>query len=347
MRVFFRTDSSTDIGSGHVIRCLALAEELRQCGAEIIFICREYMGNLCGFIESKGFSVSLLSGNLQAKSACEDWETDARESAEAIGKCDWLIMDHYGLDKQWERHLRKHTRHIMVIDDLANREHDADILLDQNFNSPLHKNYKSLLPDGCIFLLGSKYSLIRAEFRLYRDEALSRRDGSLKRLLVFMGGGDPDNDTVKVLSGLLSSSIRSISVDVVLGGSNPYYEKIKQFCKQLPFATLHVQTPRMAELMTLSDCAINASGSTTWERCTLGLPALVVIQSNDQVAVANAVHQRGGHRLLGWANKLTSKDYADALDSLDPDDLLQMSEISAGLCDGRGAIRVAEYLLKF
>lgn len=136
-----------------------------------------------------------------------------------------------------------------------------------------------------------------------------------------------------------------IVVDAVLGSNNPHHDKIEAICARLPLARLHVQTPHIAKLMALADCAINAGGSTTWERCTLGLPALVTIQSDNQAAIAIAVDHQGGHKLLGWSHDLTAADYASAIMALTPDHLRSMSAISASLCDGKGAYRVANYLL--
>jgi len=358
MKVAIRADASLRIGAGHVVRCLTLAKELRRRRADVMFVCGVYEGNLCNFIEREGFAVSRLNGLQEcylaageARRVRGDGEQhlDAECTIAAIGEshCDWLIVDHYALDTDWETMLRPYADHLMVIDDLADRKHNADLFLDQNYNSPLHERYMKLLPDGATLLLGSDYSLVRHEFYERRNDALARRCGDLNRLMVFMGGGDIDNDTATVLEGLATSSMNKLKVDVIIGAANPYMTEVKSICAELPAATLHIQTSRMAELMFLADCAINAAGSTTWERCTLGLPALVAIQSDDQVAIANAVHQKGGHRLLGWANKLTCKDYADAIESLDANDLLQMSEVSAGLCDGRGVYRVADQLFKF
>ena len=357
-RIVFRTDASVQIGSGHVMRCITLAEEVRKRGVDVRFICRELEGNLCDFIGNKGFAVSRLSAT-GAQNAVEGafssswdqcvgacWEEDAEETKSILeGSCwDWLVVDHYALDVKWESLMRECTKHMMVIDDLANRKHDADVLLDQNYENPLHKAYPSLLHGTACCLLGTRYSLVRPEFSQYREESLARRNGDFKRLLVFMGGSDPDNDTAKVLNGLGASVMNSIQVDVVLGASNPHHKEIKEICARLPSATLHVQTPHMAKLMTLADCAINAGGSTAWERCTLGLPGLVVIQSDDQIAIAKEIDRVGGHRLLGRAEELTCIDYANAIEALESEHLNQMSEISSTLCDGKGAARVADQL---
>jgi UDP-2,4-diacetamido-2,4,6-trideoxy-beta-L-altropyranose hydrolase len=348
------------IGVGHVMRCLTLASVLRKRDAQVSFICREQDGHLCNLIEEDGYFVSILSKSEELDSLQDITDRDgmiasfrkddARKTCDVISalgvKPDWLIVDHYTLDKKWECIVRPMVRHIMVVDDLADNKHDADLLLNQNYTNPLHKRYPDLLPSAATILLGTKYALVRPEFAHSREASLSRRNGQLRRLLVFMGGSDPFNDTSKVLSGLVeTTSLVNIVVDVVLGSSNPHQGEIKGICEQLPFVTLHVQTHRMAELMTLADCAINAGGSVTWERCTLGLPALVVIQSHDQVTVSTEINRIGGHKQLGWANKLTGKDYLGAIDALTPDDLNEMSTICATLCDGKGAYRVADQML--
>jgi spore coat polysaccharide biosynthesis predicted glycosyltransferase SpsG len=160
-----------------------------------------------------------------------------------------------------------------------------------------------------------------------------------------MGGSDPGNDTAKALSGLAMRSGEGMAIDVVIGSANPQRAVIRHLCEGIRDAELHVQTPHMAQLMTRADIAINGGGSTTWERCVVGLPAIVAVQSSDQIAIAEAVERAGGHRVLGRSEDLRSEDYGLAIDALTSDDLIRMSQISAGLCDGRGAERVATQLM--
>jgi UDP-2,4-diacetamido-2,4,6-trideoxy-beta-L-altropyranose hydrolase len=277
------------------------------------------------------------------------WQEDAKQT-QAIIKAtglalDWLIVDHYALDHRWELELRGQVRRIMVIDDLAERAHDCDLLLNQNFDNPLHSRYAQLLPPSSRSLLGTQYALVRPEFALHRPTALARRNGQLRRVLVSMGGTDPANDTATALAGLATQAMDGVALDVVVGAGNPHRQTVRSLCRGIPTAELHIQTSRMAELMTRADLAITAGGSTTWERCVLGMPAIVTIQSRDQSTIAEAVRRIGGHQVLGWSKNLAAEDYRRAIQALNPGELIRMSKISATLCDGRGAERVAAHLL--
>jgi UDP-2,4-diacetamido-2,4,6-trideoxy-beta-L-altropyranose hydrolase len=345
MNFVFRSDASSALGSGHVMRCLTLAEELRNRGAIVAFVCRIRDGDMCDAIAAHGFVVFRL--NISALEA--GWEMDAAQTQAALRSAglvaEWLVVDHYDLDRRWEAVLRSQARHIMVIDDLANRPHDCDLLLDQNFDSPLHRSYARLLPAAARLLLGTEFALVRAEFEQHRQCALVRRTGQLRRILISMGGTDPANDTAVALAGLATQAADGVGLDVVIGAGNPHRQVIRKLCAANPRAELHIQTSRMAELMMRADLAVAAGGSTTWERCVLGMPALVTIQSDDQAPIANAVAAVGGHRVLGSSQDLTAQDYGRALQALTVDELVRMSTISATLCDGRGTQRVATHLL--
>ena len=206
--VIIRADASTQIGSGHVMRCLTLAEELRDGGSMVSLVSRDHPGNLNELIRDKGFQYFELSTGQgievkphQSGSEYASWlgvsqERDAMETIEAIGeeRAEWLIVDHYALDEKWEPLLRPHAAKIMVIDDLADRRHDCDLLLDQNFFINGEKRYDELVSPSCTKLLGPKYALLRREFREARKK-LKERTGEVKRVLVFFGGSDPENYT--------------------------------------------------------------------------------------------------------------------------------------------------------
>jgi UDP-2,4-diacetamido-2,4,6-trideoxy-beta-L-altropyranose hydrolase len=344
MNVVFRSDASSALGSGHVMRCLTLAEELRRRGATVAFVCQVRDGDMCDAIAARGFGVFRLNISVLEAS----WERDAAQTQAALQMAEvvpeWLVVDHYDLDRRWETILRRQARHIMVIDDLANRPHDCDLLLDQNFDSPLHRSYARLLPAATRLLLGTEYALVRAEFEQHRPCALARRTGQLRRILITMGGTDPANDTAVALAGLATQAADGVGLDVVIGAGNPHREAVRKLCADNPRAELHIQTSRMAELMMRADLAIAAGGSTTWERCVLGMPALVTIQSADQAPIAKAVAAVGAHRVLGSSKDVTAQDYGRAIQALTADELVRMSTISATLCDGRGTQRVATHL---
>lgn len=199
MKVVFRTDSSVQIGSGHVMRCLTLAEQLREMGVEILFICRELIGNLNDLIVSKGFNLCplpapekfdvVLDWNQHASWLEVPWEKDANETTDclkkSIGHADWLIVDHYALDTIWERRLRLQAANIMVIDDLADRPHDCNMLLDQNLYTNSESRYQGLVTENCLKFFGPRYALLRKEFIAARRQ-LRKRNGTIRRILIFL-----------------------------------------------------------------------------------------------------------------------------------------------------------------
>jgi UDP-2,4-diacetamido-2,4,6-trideoxy-beta-L-altropyranose hydrolase len=346
MQVVFRADASVRLGTGHVRRCLELASRLAARGASVMFVCAGGVGDMIDEVSARGMRASRLRAAGEAGPAA--WEPDAGQTAAAIAAAGlrphWLVVDHYGLDRRWERALRAHARRIMAIDDLADRAHDCEMLLDQNLTNPRHARYRQLLPAGATQLLGCRYALLGAEFARVRAAALARRRGQLERVLISMGGTDPSNDTARALDGLQRSRCAGIAVDVVIGAANPHRAALEARCSRVPGCTLHVQTARMADLMTQADLAISGGGSTTWERCALGLPAIAVSQSQDQVAIARAMAEAGGQMLLGPSADVRAADYAGALDGMTAAALRDMSAAAAGLCDGEGAERVATQL---
>lgn len=339
------------------MRCLTLAEALVGHGAAVSFVCREQPGDASETIRERGFSVLTLAAQGTSGAAPDEaggntslgvtWQTDAAETLRAIeagGRADWLLVDHYGIDGRWERAVAGMAGRIMVIDDLADRRHDCDLLLDQNYDNPRHALHAALIPPHGRLLLGTRYALVRKEFAEYRPQALARRGGQMRRVLVSMGGTDPRNDTARALAGLAMRDRGGLKIDVVIGRGNPHQREVRARCEQIPGARLHVQSSRMAELMGSADFSIAAGGSTTWERCVLGLPALVVIRSPDQCAIAQALGTLGAHRVLGEAAGLRAQDYDSALATLSSEELLRMASVAAGVCDGQGAERVAAEL---
>jgi UDP-2,4-diacetamido-2,4,6-trideoxy-beta-L-altropyranose hydrolase len=228
---------------------------------------------------------------------------------------------------------------IFVIDDLG-RRHDCDLLLDQNYANPTRARYTD--PPGCELLLGPQFALLGPQFAALRPVSLRRRREAISRVLVCMGGGDPFNETGKVLAGL--SQLPQLYIDVAIGTGNPHRSAVEAACAGLRHATLHVQTLAMAELMATADCAICGAGNITWERCALGLPGLATIMADNQASAAEAVAAAEAHQLLGWHYNLVAEDYARAVLAMDSAKLRQMSAAAAAICDGGGVKRVAERL---
>ena len=353
MRVLIRVDASVNLGTGHVMRCLTLAGELRALGAEVVFVSRELLGHLCDTIAGLGFSVRRLpapvapdTGWLGVKPELDRDQT--RDILSQEGGADWLVIDHYSLDQQWESALRPWAKHLMVIDDLANRRHDADLLLDQNLCAGMETRYKGLVPEGCRMLLGPRFALLRPEFRQAKRRNHAR-NGQVRRLLVFFGGVDLTNETGKALSALGRVNWPRLEVDVVVGASNPHLAALREHCEHLSGVTLHVATRNMAELMARADLALGAGGATTWERCYLGLPALILTLAENQVALAEAVDAAGAAWNLGPAETVGVDAFAREIQRIlaSPDEIAGVSRRALTLMDLNGCgASVAEAMME-
>ncbi len=349
MRFFFRADASFRMGTGHLMRCLTLAHQLGRQGGRVSFVCRQLPDNLRRQLEGQGYDLWLLPGGALSESA--DWQQDAEETARAIaaaGGGDWLIVDHYALDRRWERALRPRIDNLMVIDDLADRHHDCDLLLDQNFYDNPDQRYAGLLPGHCRQLLGPRYALLREEFFLAR-RSLRERDGQVRRLLVFFGGSDPTDETAKALAALQLLNRPELVVEVVLGGANPRHQALQAQCASLGQVRCHIQVANMAEQMAAADLSLGAGGSATWERCFLGLPTLTVMVADNQRETTLALARRGAVKCLGTSAQVTAETLALAVAELveDAEALKVMSQRSLAVVGGddfQGAGGVAEAL---
>lgn len=331
MKVVIRADAAVHIGSGHVMRCLTLADELRSRGAKVTFVCRDWEGHLQKHIESKGYRCLLL------KRPSEDYSEPNNEYAAWLGvnkrqdaaetlavihehiatdRIDWCITDHYGIDVEWHGIVRQKAHKIMVIDDIANRHYDCDVLLDQNLYDNPEKRYQSRVPAHCRLLLGPEYALLRPEFREARERLGSRlvRNGEIKRIMVFFGGSDPTNETAKAVKALQMLNRKDIESDIIVGIANPHREEIEQLCAQAPNLHFHCQVPNMADFMMNADLALGAGGSTTWERCCLGLPTLAVIIAENQAEMTETAARHGLQWNLGWYNTITVQTLRHALE---------------------------------
>lgn len=358
MKVVFRADASLKIGSGHVMRCITLADALKAKGAECHFICREHPGHLLGLIRSKGFTghslsaegFSSLSDQAGLQPAYASWlgvtqAQDSESCAEILARIepDWVIVDHYALDVEWESSLRKNFSRLLVIDDLANRRHECDLLLDQNLGRT-HSDYADLVNIGCDLLIGTQYALLRPEFANLREVSLGRRRTSqLQHILITMGGVDQFNATGATLEALKSCSLpRDCSISVIMGLQAPFLDDVIGVAMQMPWRTeVFSNVADMGERMTAADLVIGAAGSTSWERCCLGIPTIMVVLADNQISGASALRQSGGVILIEQASDIP-KQLPSAMRSLSLDgSLKEMSERASKIVDGLGAQRVA------
>lgn len=284
------------------MRCLTLADGLKQHGAQIRFISRRLPQHLCSILVDKGHEIALLDNDQNPTQLDElahsHWlgvsqSQDAVDAIKALSdrEWDWLVVDHYGLDKRWENALRNSVKQIMVIDDIADRHHDCDILLDQNYYADMETRYIGKVPTHSQLLLGPHYALLRDEYRRLHNQIIPR-DGPVKRVLVFFGGVDADNYTECAIEALSELGMQGLHVDVVIGVQHRCLEQIKVACARQGFIC-YVQTDKMAELMAAADLSIGAGGLATWERCCLGLPTLSICLADNQRKQIDAAADEG------------------------------------------------------
>ncbi|MEI7429422.1 MAG: UDP-2,4-diacetamido-2,4,6-trideoxy-beta-L-altropyranose hydrolase, partial [Betaproteobacteria bacterium] len=278
MSVLIRSDASMKIGSGHLMRCLTLADQLKDMGAAVAFVCRDLPGGMFDLIQERGylgvrFNMAVGGDGNQQDDAVATINAARGLFAESI---DWLVVDHYQLDVAWEKILRPHVRKVMVIDDLANRQHACDLLLDQNYEST--ERYRDLVPENCNLLLGPKFALLRPEYSEYR-KFMKPRNREMQRVLVYFGGSDDQNITGLAIEALSERELRKLDVDVVIGANYQHRERLVSQVNQRPKTIIYGPRLHLADLMAQADLAIGAGGVTNWERMCLGLPSLVIMMS--------------------------------------------------------------------
>ena len=345
--IAFRVDATNQIGTGHFMRCLSLADMLKRQGLQILFVSRHLPEHLGAMLATKGHRCSLLDDvdkqATQGGLAHSHWlecsqVQDADETIKALSgkQWDWLIVDHYALDIEWESVMRPYSKYIMVIDDLADRKHDCDLLLDQNYYCDMGRRYQALVPKHCVTLLGPSYVLLRAEFYEARRE-LRERDGSVRRIHVFFGGSDLTNQTKNVVEAVKLLGDIDIKVDVVVGADNPYRNEIRALCEELANVGFHCQVSNMADLIQRSDLGIGAGGTAMWERCFLGLPTMTVVVADNQERTAKDVGSIGAIEYLGWYNQLDPEIYASEISKLikNPQRVKQIGEEALSIMRGK------------
>ena len=341
------------------MRCRTLARELQRRGAAITFLCRRQSGDLISLLEQE-FTVLALPE--QPLAACEGLEGRAlyaawlgcsqeQDSADCLAALDqagssgaqWLVVDHYGLDSSWEVAMRagfgsEPPPELLVIDDLADRSHSCDLLLDQNFfGEATERRYQGLVPQQCRQLLGPHYALLGPEYAVLHPLVPPRTE--LRRVLVFFGGVDSANLTGRAIKALMAPELAHLAVDVVLGLQCPHCEAVETLVAKRPHTTLHGPQPSLAGLIARADLAIGAGGATTWERVCLGLPSVVLPIAANQLPFSEALAAAGLIHLL-----LDPLDLVSELGTIEPH-LLAQSQNCQKLTDGWGAQRLATALL--
>ena len=365
MKVAIRVDASKMIGNGHVMRCLALAEGLSKLGANVLFITRQNDTSLTHLLENKSIRYKILdsfrcsynkdSDNLESDLPKHshwltvDWHQDAAETQFVLRNqiFDLLVVDHYALNHCWESMLRPCVKKIMVIDDLADRRHDCDVILD-SVCGRTKTDYSNLSESDCRFLLGTKYTLLRREFYDWRATSLQKRKikDNVNRILVSMGGVDMNDMTGLVMDQLINVNLpMKCEINIIVGSEYPYFNKLsKKIAKSPVKTTLDVGVDDMARRIVEADFGIGAFGVSTWERCCLGLPSINIITEKNQTFSAKTLRKE----------KIGEVIFADSLnDELVPaiefavenlEYRRKLTSRSSELVDGKGVSRVVDWL---
>lgn len=342
--VAIRVDASPEIGGGHLMRCLTLAGALRDAGAGVVFLCQDLPGSSSlAQVERSGFEAYLLP-------QCSP-EQDAAETCAILQRHglrpDWLVVDHYDLGADWQRALAPHVGQILTLEDIPGRPHVADVLLDPTSGRKAEE-YAGLTPKDCHLLLGTDYALIRPEFAALRPATLARRElqTTPKRLLISLGSGETSDELLTILAALAQPGLAvGLNITLVLGGPQLKEDHIRAAANALP---AHVDVlsyaDNMPELMAEADLAIGAAGGATWERCSLGLPSIVMALADNQADIARQLQTAGAALVVAPEQE----DIHQALQTvlMDPAQLRQLGETAARLCDTRGRKRVKTALMQ-
>jgi UDP-2,4-diacetamido-2,4,6-trideoxy-beta-L-altropyranose hydrolase len=359
MHVAFRVDASHQIGAGHVMRCLTLADALRATGAICRFVSREHVGNLNALVQARGYDVISLpalslmtSDDAQpyAKWLGATWQDDVEQTLVAIRvytRPHWVVVDHYALDEKWENAIKGDCERILVIDDLASRPHSADIVIDQTFGRK-PEDYRALVPQNCEIRCGIEHVLLRPEFDEWRPASLARRtSGTLKKILVSLGGVDKDDISRQILLALDQCGLPTdIEVCVVLGQSSPWIAEMRQLIKTLHYKVeLKVAVNNMAELLAGCDLAIGAAGTSAWERCSLGVPTIMLVLADNQREIAARLSATGAAQLVMLGPDL-QRELIAAIQGVitTPSALQRMSALAAALVPCSGATLLARHM---
>ncbi len=352
LKVVFRVDASIAIGAGHVTRCLTLAHALRG-KAYCEFIVSKSGAALSSKIKASGYNVHVIA----------DIDNDPAQHATnslavILPETDLIIIDHYNLDTRYETHLYNKVSGVMVIDDLANREHHCNLLLDGNLLPNSASRYKDLVPKDCTTLLGPQFALLREEFytptqtktpkHILNVALQTNEKQKRKRILVCFGGTDPQNVTDKTLSAISKLDTTLFDVDVVIGSQHMNYAQIVSKVAQFSTMSLHVDTTQMAVLMRHATIMIGAGGSMHWERCVSALPSIVITLAANQVATTQYLSELGACKWLGESETVTQDAIAHSAFALlnDATARQHMSQIASKLVPiNGGAVAVVDVIV--
>jgi len=351
MFVLIRADSSSKIGAGHIMRCLTLALELRRRGVDVEFVSRVLKGNILNHVREHGFSVGAIPSLNPNGDESIDYEYDAKETIEVINKrcVDWCIVDNYNLDSKWHKLVKQKIDNVFVIDDMPNRQFDCEVLLDQTY-ARNECDYTNLTPNDCKLLLGTEYALLRSEFSELRSYALKKSNNFTGewKIMISMGGMDIDNYTSVVLRAIekFSWTIRP-QITIALNSSSPHLDDISKLIKDMMIeARLYIDTDDMAKMMLEADFAIGGGGTTSWERCCLGLPTIAIILADNQRQIVDNLEQAGAVIKVDAMNTDLDRSLNNAFSEItnNEDRLISLSRNAINICDGSGLTKCADII---
>ena len=359
MNIFLRVDSSLSIGTGHIVRSLNLANALRNTGAECHFITKQHTGHIIPKIESQDFNVSIIPGAPESEGYIVDEKswlngTQAQDACEfiALGEQaavnpEVIIVDHYSLDYEWEYAIKKQypSARIVVIDDLCNRQHWADMIIDQTFKRT-PEEYGALNKANGQIYSGTSYALINPAFVALSAKSIKRKKAlqEPKSVLITMGGVDAQNVTETILTWLNENETTFFDkITIVMGRASPHQSAVREAAKHARFPVeVLIDVDTMPELMLEHDLAIGALGGTTWERCVMGLPAVNIAIADNQMTIAESLRSSGA--IVLYADSLQSQTFMLALIDL----ITRYKEhmlLAMNICDGHGMSRVVQNIL--
>jgi UDP-2,4-diacetamido-2,4,6-trideoxy-beta-L-altropyranose hydrolase len=330
-RILLRADASAQIGTGHVMRCATLACAIRARGWAAALVGR-MPEDLAAAVRDTGVEVHPLPDGLAFEA-----EPDLLAARGWLDGVDVVVADHYALGDDWRRSVAGGGRVVMAIDDVAASPLAADVVLNQNLGASPER-YRGLVATDTVILAGPRFALLRPEFAELRSTA-TERSGRAGRILVFMSGADEHDVTSR-------AARVAAATDIVVGSAYPFLQRLLAWTAGIPTVTVHINTPDMPALMAAADLAIGAPSSASWERCALGLPAILVILAENQVENAARLQEAGAAVSLGWHNEVSDGRLAATLYRLCADQplLRAMSRAAAEITDGRGAARTCDAL---
>jgi UDP-2,4-diacetamido-2,4,6-trideoxy-beta-L-altropyranose hydrolase len=340
MNIAIRADASAAIGLGHVKRCLALAEALRERGASVAFFWRTIDADCAALITALGFASHAFAS---APVDNEDDDADAFLAASRTFAPQVVLADHYGLGAPWHQAVRRGSgARLAAIDDLGDRPMAVDLLVDHNFAVD-HRAKHRHLPADTRLLGGPPFALLSPG---YANAARHQLSETVRSIGIFMGGADEVNLSELVLAVVREQPAFGGLVEIATTSVNPNLVRLRRAAESRPGTRITLDQRDLATFFARHDLHLGAGGGATWERCCIGAPTLAMLAAPNQRQVLLPLQQLGVVRVVA-ADPPTPSDIAPALHELIADAALRraLSTRAQALVDGRGASRVAHHLL--